>query len=147
MVHDSLLEKLIPKCVDDANSGLGNADDGGDGHFTGVLCPKLEKFGFNVSHTIGFSQGAIVRFIASRRKPRVLVGISELNSVVVTFHTQRPDKTIREALEEMDVENLEDMVLIARYKTRLSDEQLDFGYYSGDHEDYLKIVAPLDMHT
>jgi hypothetical protein len=149
VILDSVLEKLTLKYIGDVDGGSRNADVGGAGVCAAVLCPKLEKFGCNANRNVGFSEEALVRFIASRRNlgPRNGAGVSHLNSVVVAFPTHRPDKTIRRALEGMGVD-LEDMVLITTYKARLPDmsiithDELDFASCSSDHEDYLSIVAP-----
>ncbi|KAJ2930329.1 hypothetical protein H1R20_g6784, partial [Candolleomyces eurysporus] len=150
---DPVLDKLTPRYEYDHE---GEYDDaGGSGVHGAFYCPKLEKFGCRINHSVGFSEEALVRFIASRRSSRSSTGsrpyVSRLSSVVLAFPSRKPSKTIREGLEELGVD-LEDMVLIATYKTQNQEQaaprmgmslvELDVQIEACDHEDYVSTVGP-----
>ncbi|KAJ2930328.1 hypothetical protein H1R20_g6785, partial [Candolleomyces eurysporus] len=150
---DSVLEKLTPRYRHDDENGDFGGGGGSNGVYGVCLCPALEKFGCRFSSNVGFSEEAFVRFIASRRRgPRSSLSsrpdVSQLSSVVVASPSRKPDKTVREALEDMGVD-LEDMVLITTYKAQvraqvmsrmMAQDELDFGICN--HDDYLSTVGP-----
>ncbi|RXW14288.1 hypothetical protein EST38_g11566 [Candolleomyces aberdarensis] len=149
---DSVLDKLTPRYDYDHK---GEYDDAGGGVHGAFYCPKLEKFGCRINHSVGFSEEALVRFIASRRSTRSGTGsrpyVPQLNSVVLAFPSRKPKKTIREGLEEMGVD-LKDMVLITTYKTQGREQAVprmgmalvesDVLIEACDHEDYVSTVGP-----
>ncbi|KAJ2930325.1 hypothetical protein H1R20_g6783, partial [Candolleomyces eurysporus] len=154
-ILDSVLDSLTPK-YDDGEDGKnsGVRVHLGNGFRRAFCCPKLEKFGYRFNHSVGFSEEALIRFIASRRGstksgPGLRPNVQRLNSVVVSYPTRKPNKTIREVLEEMDNVDLQDMILITTYDTpvrqwvvsRMTEDEPKFG--SCGYNDYLSIVGQL----
>ncbi|KAJ2912228.1 hypothetical protein MD484_g8187, partial [Candolleomyces efflorescens] len=138
LIGDSVLEKLSPQ-VDRLNGVAGGAL---------CYCPKLQKFGCQVREDVALSEEAFARFVAARRHRQNASGVALLTSFVATFPSQKPNKRIRDWLEEMNVD-LEDMILVAAYRPqtwhhsnparRLPD--LDADVDLRDHEDYVSTVG------
>jgi hypothetical protein len=74
---DSVLEKLTPRY---------EYNDHGVSRVT-FYCPKLKKFGCKVNHNVGFSEEALVRFIAARRS-RLHTEVAQLKLTVSLWPSQ-----------------------------------------------------------